>query len=114
MGVPAGGSPPVVGGEGGCPRSLPDPGRAHVYVTVGGNSPELVSGVAGTPSSSFGEATGSAAGGAAAVGTLGGEGGCPRSLPDPGRAHVYVTVGGNSLELVSGVAGTPSLSFSVL
>ena len=61
---------------------------------------------------SFGEATGSAAGGAAAVGTLGGEGGCPRSLPDPGRAHVYVTVGGNSLELVSGVAGTPSLSFS--
>ncbi|EOD26241.1 hypothetical protein EMIHUDRAFT_236818 [Emiliania huxleyi CCMP1516] len=44
-------TPPAEGGEGGCPRSLLDPGRAHVCVTAGISSPEaLASGEACAPS----------------------------------------------------------------
>jgi len=35
-------TPPAEGGEGGCPRSLLDPGRAHVCVTAGISSPEAL------------------------------------------------------------------------
>ena len=84
-------------------------------VTAGGNSPELVSGVAGTPFLySFSEAAGLAAGGATDEAEeeegLGREvlsadsSGSPSDLGD---VHVHVTAGGNSLELVLGVAGTP-------
>ena len=52
--VSTSGAAPAEGEEGGPPSlAADDPGRAHV-VTAGGNSPELVSGVAGTPVASTG------------------------------------------------------------
>ena len=85
--VPAGGLPPAVGGEGGCPH-LPILGGVLFYVTASDGTLGLVSGAAGAASFFFEWPQVWGAGGAAAAAKA--EGGC-LSLPSgPGRARFYV------------------------
>ena len=105
--VPAGGLPPAVGGEGGCPCLLLIPGRAHVHVTAGSRSPESISGAAGAASSSFVVPQVWGAGGAAAAAEA--DGGCLRPASGPGRARVHVTSGCQPPEYDLGAAAAAFL-----
>ena len=105
--VPAGGLPPAVGGEGGCPCLLLIPGRAHVHVTAGSRSPESISGAAGAASSSFVVPQVWGAGGEAAAAEA--DGGCLRPASGPGRARVHVTGGCQPPEYYSGAAAAAFL-----
>ena len=76
--VPAGGLPPAVGGEGGCPRLLLIPGRVLIYVTASDRTLGLVSGAAGAASFFLEWPRVWGAGGAAAAAEA--EGGCLRPV----------------------------------
>ena len=90
--VPAGGLPPAVGGEGGCPRLILIPGRVLIYVTASDRTLGLVSGAAGAASFFFEWPRVWGAGGACC-----GRGGGRLPPPgfwcvlDAGRVRFYVT-----------------------
>ena len=87
--VPAGGLPPAVGGEGGCPRLLLIPGRVLIKAVCRRRALGLVSGAAGAASFFFEWPQVWGAGGAAAAAKA--EGGCLPLPSGPGRARFYVT-----------------------
>ena len=108
MEVPAGGSPPAVGGEGGRPCLLPMLfGGALIYVTTGDQTLGLVSGAAGAASSFLEGPQVWGAGGAAAAAEA--EGGCLPLPSGPEGARYHVTNECESPEYVLGAVAAAFL-----